>query len=70
MGAQDPARAEEFRKRFVNWLQPDPDNPTPPFHYATHYSSAAAIMFYMIRLEPFTAAHVLLQVRFNNTLPA
>ncbi|EKX48834.1 hypothetical protein GUITHDRAFT_68501, partial [Guillardia theta CCMP2712] len=61
MGAQDEARAAEYRKRFDNWLEPDPEHPTPPFHYATHYSSAAAVMFYLIRLEPFTSAHVHLQ---------
>jgi hypothetical protein len=61
MGAQDDARAEEYRKRFENWLEPDEEHPTPPFHYATHYSSAAAVAFYLIRLEPFTSVHVRLQ---------
>jgi len=61
MGAQDEVRAKEFGKRFDNWLEPDPEHPTPPFHYATHYSSAAAVTFYLIRLEPFTSMHVQLQ---------
>jgi hypothetical protein len=61
MGAQDEVRGTEFRKRFDNWLEPDPEHPTPPFHYATHYSSAAAVTFYLIRLEPFTSMHLQLQ---------
>ena len=61
MGAQDEARAQEYRKRFDNWVVLDAADTTPPFHYATHYSSAAAVTFFLIRLEPFTTAHVQLQ---------
>lgn len=57
MGAQDPDRAAEYKKRYDNWLEPDPEHPTPKFHYASHYSSAAATSFYLIRLEPFTGAN-------------
>ena len=61
MGAQDAGRAAEYRRRYDEWLEPDPEHPTPRFHYATHYSSAAAVTFYLVRLEPFTSAHVRLQ---------
>eukprot|EP00281_Chroomonas_sp_CCMP1168_P015187 CAMPEP_0206212506 /NCGR_PEP_ID=MMETSP0047_2-20121206/605_1 /ASSEMBLY_ACC=CAM_ASM_000192 /TAXON_ID=195065 /ORGANISM="Chroomonas mesostigmatica_cf, Strain CCMP1168" /LENGTH=352 /DNA_ID=CAMNT_0053634553 /DNA_START=1 /DNA_END=1056 /DNA_ORIENTATION=- len=61
MGAQDDARADVYRKRFDNWLEPDPEHATPRFHYATHYSAAAAVIYFMVRLEPFTVAHVQLQ---------
>ncbi len=61
MGGQDPGRAAEYRRRYDEWLEPDPEHPTPRFHYATHYSSAAAVNFYLVRLEPFTSAHVRLQ---------
>ena len=57
MGAQDPDRASEYKKRYDNWLEPDPEHPTPKFHYASHYSSAAATSFYLIRLEPFTGVY-------------
>ena len=50
--------ASNYKKRFDNWLEPDPEHPTPPFHYATHYSSAAAVTYYLIRLEPLTSVHV------------
>ncbi|KAJ1494501.1 BEACH domain-containing protein, partial [Baffinella frigidus] len=61
MGAQDPKRAEQYKKRFVEWVEPDEERPTPRFHYATHYSSAAYVTFFLLRLEPFTSAHVQLQ---------
>jgi len=32
-----------------------------PFFYGTHYSSAASVLFYMIRMEPFTTLHIALQ---------
>ena len=38
------------------------------FHYGTHYSSAAIVLYYMIRIQPFTEQHVRLQVRSGNTL--
>ena len=31
------------------------------FHYGSHYSNAAIVMFYLMRLEPFAALHVELQ---------
>lgn len=33
----------------------------PPFHYGTHYSSAAVVSSYLIRLEPFTKLFLSLQ---------
>src|SRR5690606_8309566 len=39
----------------------DPDGIIPKFHYGTHYSSAAVVLYYLIRLEPFTTAAVELQ---------
>lgn len=38
----------------------DPD--IPPFHYGSHYSSAAIVLYYLIRLEPFTRLNRNLQV--------
>lgn len=31
------------------------------FHYGTHYSNAAGVMHYLIRVEPFTTLHIQLQ---------
>ena len=32
-----------------------------PFHYGTHYSNAGAVLFYLMRIEPFTELFVVLQ---------
>ena len=39
----------------------DPTGTTDKFHYGTHYSNAAGVMHYMIRMEPFTSLHIQLQ---------
>ena len=45
----------------VGPMQADPD--VPPFLYGSHYSSAGAVLFYLIRLEPFSGLARTLQVR-------
>jgi hypothetical protein len=42
-------------------MQADLD--VPPFHYGTHYSAAGVVLYYLIRLEPFTGLSRTLQVR-------
>lgn len=37
------------------------DDGTPPFHYGTHYSSAAAVASFLVRLEPFSKLFLKLQ---------
>ena len=59
MGAQSAVRAEQFRKRHDEWE--DPTSDTPPFHYGTHYSSAASVCSFLLRLQPFTDYHRALQ---------
>ena len=44
-------------------VQADPD--VPPFHYGTHYSAAGVVLFYLIRLEPFTGLSRTLQVLWD-----
>ncbi len=36
----------------------DPSEGTPPYLYATHYSNPANVMFFLIRLEPFSTLHI------------
>jgi hypothetical protein len=55
MGALGLARAAQFRERYES-LQSNytrNDEP-PPFHYGTHYSCAAYVLNYLLRLEPFS----------------
>ena len=33
----------------------------PPFLYGSHYSTAAVVLYFMIRLEPFTSEAIDLQ---------
>jgi hypothetical protein len=33
----------------------------PPFHWGSHYSVAGFVLWYLVRLEPFTSLHVQLQ---------
>ncbi|EGC32207.1 hypothetical protein DICPUDRAFT_155867 [Dictyostelium purpureum] len=64
MGALQESRAQKFRERFENWDDQEPNehgHKVPKFHYGTHYSSAAIVLYYLIRLEPFTQHFLKLQ---------
>ena len=53
IGALNPVRLKQFIERFKQ-LESDPDASMPAFHYGSHYSSAAVVLYFLIRLEPFT----------------
>eukprot|EP00698_Gefionella_okellyi_P006757 TRINITY_DN1619_c0_g1_i2.p1 TRINITY_DN1619_c0_g1~~TRINITY_DN1619_c0_g1_i2.p1 ORF type:complete len:1787 (-),score=398.56 TRINITY_DN1619_c0_g1_i2:43-5403(-) len=57
MGALTEKRKLDFQMRYESWE----DDVIPPFHYGTHYSSAAIVLYYMIRLAPFTQHAIALQ---------
>ncbi|CAO2818862.1 unnamed protein product [Amaranthus hypochondriacus] len=57
MGCQTPEGEEEFRKRYESWDDPE----VPKFHYGSHYSSAGIVLFYLVRLPPFSAENQKLQ---------
>lgn len=38
----------------------------PPFHHGSHYSSSAYVLWFLMRLEPFTSLHIHLQVSFSS----
>ncbi|KAJ3168830.1 Neurobeachin-like protein 1 [Geranomyces variabilis] len=59
VGALDEARLQGFLERYEAFS--DPSGRIKKFHYGTHYSSAASVLFYLLRLEPFTALHIGLQ---------
>lgn len=46
-----------FIFRFDSWDDPE----IPKFHYGSHYSSAGIVLFYLIRLPPFSAENKKLQ---------
>ncbi|KAH7416368.1 hypothetical protein KP509_14G088100 [Ceratopteris richardii] len=57
MGALTQEREEEFRRRYESWDDPE----IPSFHYGSHYSSAGTVLFYLIRLPPFSRENQKLQ---------
>lgn len=50
IGALNQSRKDYFQERYENWDVPG----IPPFHYGTHYSTAAFVLNWLIRVEPFT----------------
>lgn len=57
IGALNPNRRAYFEERYESW---DHDS-IPPFHYGTHYSTAAFVLNWLIRIEPFTSMFLALQ---------
>ena len=58
VGALNPTRLERLLDRFES-MEDDPEN--PPFIYGSHYSTMGAVLYYMIRSEPFTTLAIELQ---------
>ncbi|OUZ99482.1 BEACH domain [Macleaya cordata] len=57
VGALNPDRLKKFQERYSSF-----DDPViPKFHYGSHYSSAGTVLYYLVRLEPFTTLSVQLQ---------
>ncbi|VDI12757.1 Hypothetical predicted protein [Mytilus galloprovincialis] len=59
IGAVNPKNEEILREKFETFE--DPSGVIEKFHYGTHYSNAAGVMHYLLRMEPFTALHIELQ---------
>ncbi|XP_039138375.1 LOW QUALITY PROTEIN: BEACH domain-containing protein C2-like [Dioscorea cayenensis subsp. rotundata] len=57
IGALNPERLSKFQERYSSF-----DDPIiPKFHYGSHYSSAGTVLYYLVRLEPFTTLSIQLQ---------
>ncbi|CAB9525814.1 Lipopolysaccharide-responsive and beige-like anchor protein [Seminavis robusta] len=62
MGGLNEERAHQFRERYDALASCCFDeNDPPPFHYGTHYSCAAYVLYYLMRMEPFSRMAVSLQ---------
>ncbi|MED6216742.1 hypothetical protein PIB30_010777 [Stylosanthes scabra] len=57
VGALNSKRFEVFEDRYHNFCDPD----IPSFYYGSHYSSMGIVLYYLLRLEPFTSLHRNLQ---------
>ncbi|XP_027159389.1 BEACH domain-containing protein C2 [Coffea eugenioides] len=57
IGALNADRLTKFQERYSSF-----DDPViPKFHYGSHYSSAGTVLYYLVRLEPFTTLSIQLQ---------
>ncbi|XP_078407580.1 neurobeachin-like protein 1 isoform X1 [Cetorhinus maximus] len=59
IGVANEKNAKAVREKF-DYFE-DPTGMIDKFHYGTHYSNAAGVMHYLIRVEPFTTLHIQLQ---------
>lgn len=57
VGALDTKRFEVFEDRYRSFCDPD----IPSFYYGSHYSSMGIVLYYLLRLEPYTSLHRNLQ---------
>ena len=72
MGAQNPRNHENLQIKYhwptntkiYNFFLRYKELADPilgSFHYGSHYSNAAGVLHYLLRLEPFTTLHIELQ---------
>ncbi|KER23732.1 hypothetical protein T265_08457 [Opisthorchis viverrini] len=52
----NPRFIDQVRMKYESFE--DPGGTIPKFHHGTHYSSAAGVLHYLFRLEPYTSFHV------------
>ncbi|KAL9647552.1 hypothetical protein ABK040_006908 [Willaertia magna] len=57
VGALNEKRLKNILERYDAFQ----DSTIPKFHYGSHYSSVGVVLFYLLRLEPFTAYNIKLQ---------
>ena len=63
IGAQIPELAEQAEAKYHCLPQ---DGLDPPFHWGTHYSNPGAVLYYLVRMEPYTTLHIELHGRFDH----
>ncbi|ETO07487.1 BEACH domain-containing protein [Reticulomyxa filosa] len=64
IGALNPKRLETFIERYNALLgTSDPNDPTNPnnWMYGSHYSSIGIVLYYLVRMEPFTTCSKIMQ---------
>ncbi|KAG5504328.1 hypothetical protein JKF63_04773 [Porcisia hertigi] len=60
VGALNEVNARQLRERYMDWIASDPVADSP-YHHGTHYSTAAIVLYYLIRLQPFTSRAIRFQ---------
>ncbi|KAF5400979.1 hypothetical protein PHET_05601, partial [Paragonimus heterotremus] len=56
IGLANPKFINQVRGKYDSFE--DPGGTIQKFHHGTHYSSAAGVLHYLVRLEPFTTFHI------------
>ncbi|CAL0329601.1 unnamed protein product [Lupinus luteus] len=57
VGALNSDHLKKIQERYASF-----DDPAiPKFHYGSHYSSAGTVLYYLVRIEPFTTLTIKLQ---------
>ena len=59
IGALNDERLARFKERRVTLEDPSAD--VPPFLYGSHYSNVGTVLYYLVRMEPFTSYALMLQ---------
>ena len=57
IGALNEKRLEHFEMMYQSFDDPE----IPKFHYGSHYSNSGIVLYYLIRMEPFTSHFLKLQ---------
>jgi hypothetical protein len=57
VGALNSDRLAAFMERYKSFEDPE----IPPFMYGSHYSNSGSVLFYLVRMEPYTKYHLALQ---------
>ncbi|GET88653.1 hypothetical protein, conserved [Leishmania tarentolae] len=60
VGALNELKAKQLQARYAEWITCDQAG-DQPYHYGTHYSTAAIVLYYLIRLQPFTSRAIRFQ---------
>jgi hypothetical protein len=58
VGALEPKCRSDAVRKYEEWI---PDTGIDAFHYGSHYSTGGIVMYYLIRLEPFSSLGIQLQ---------
>ena len=57
MGAQDPDRLRSFIRKYEDTSEMEgllPGDKPAPYYYGSHYSNLGSVLYYLVRLEPFS----------------
>lgn len=57
IGALMDSKLKQLDDRYKSFIDPN----IPPFHFGSHYSSVGTVLFYLLRMEPFTELGIKLQ---------